>query len=399
MTIRFLVLNAYAVGGTVRSVVNLANALAQAGHDVRITSVWRHRRRPAFAVDQRVRLDALVDISPQRRIRRWVGLIATRFPSRLVPRQEFRYIRFNRLTDRRIVRYLRSLDGGVLITTRPALNLLSARFAPRTVVRVGQEHLHHAHHRPEVAEEIARWYRELDAVSVLTEADRRDYQEVLAGSGTRLECVPNALDQVDPTRSTLDGKIVMSAGRLVPAKGFTRLIKAFAPIARAHPEWSLHIFGSGPEQAKLAELVRTEGLEGRVVLRGQVTRLEDELGRASLFVLSSRREGFGMVLIEAMSHGVPVISFDCPHGPREIITDGQDGLLVPPQSVKGLRAAITRLVEDDDLRETMGERAVEASHRYSADRIRSRWEDLLADLVSDRTGARRRAENALPGVR
>ncbi|MGW8374926.1 hypothetical protein [Streptomyces sp. ODS28] len=111
-------------------------------------------------------------------------------PSALVPPDEVKCARFDRLTDRRIVRCLRALRGGVLITTRPALNLLSARFTDASVVRVGQEHLHYAHHKPALAQEIDHWYAKLDALTVLNEADLRVYADRLAGGGVRSSASP-----------------------------------------------------------------------------------------------------------------------------------------------------------------------------------------------------------------
>ncbi|MEU7483684.1 glycosyltransferase family 4 protein [Streptomyces sp. NPDC042319] len=384
MRIRFLLLNAYAVGGTVRTVVNQANALAAAGHDVEVVSVHRHRAEPRFPLHPGVRLTPLVDgTDPPSRWTRPLAYRRRRRPSRLVPEAEVRYDRFNRLTDQRVVRYLRSLRDGVLITTRPALNLLSARFAPASVVRVGQEHLHYSHHKPELAREIDRCYPRLDAVTVLTAADEDAYRQRLGDGGVRVVCVPNPLSEEGvPPLSALDRPLVVAAGRLVKGKGFAKLIKAFEPVARAHPEWQLRIFGAGPEHDRLRKLIHDRHLYNHVYLMGATQEFDQELAKASVFALASRREGFGMVLAEAMSHGIPPVSFDCPHGPREIITDGEDGLLVPLGDIEGMTAALTRLVEDHDVRRKLGGRAAEAARRYAPDRIRGRWEELLAELLA-----------------
>lgn len=388
MTIRFVLLNAYTVGGTVRTVINQANALAAAGHDVEIVSVWRQRTTPAFDIDPRIRLRALLDTTDAVPAwRRSVELRLRRRPSRLVPQAEVRYDRFNRLTDRRLLRYLRSLDGGVLVTTRPALNLLAARFAPASVVTVGQEHLHHARHKPELARELDRRYRNLDALCVLTAADESDYRRVLAGSGVRVARIPNSLAETDPARSPLDRPVVVAAGRLVRSKGFHTMIEAFAHVARAHPDWQLRIFGSGPERDRLRRLIENRRLSGNVRLMGVTDRLEEELAGASVFALSSRHEGFGMVLAEAMSHGVPVVSFDCPVGPREVVTDGHDGLLVPLGDIAGLAAALNRLVEDPALRRDLGGNAAVSARRYSAEVIGPQWEALFTDLLRAKQGA------------
>jgi glycosyltransferase involved in cell wall biosynthesis len=387
-TIRFVLLNAYTVGGTVRTVTNQANTLAAAGHDVELVSVWRQREQPAFRIDPRVRLHPLLDTTGDTPAwRRRLQLRAQGRPSRLVPRAEVRYDRFNRLTDRRLLRYLRSLDGGVLVTTRPALNLLAARFAPASVVTVGQEHLHHARHKPELARELDRRYRNLDALCVLTAADESDYRRVLAGSGVRVARIPNSLAETDPARSPLDRPVVVAAGRLVRSKGFHTMIEAFAHVARAHPDWQLRIFGSGPERDRLRRLIENRRLSGNVRLMGVTDRLEEELAGASVFALSSRHEGFGMVLAEAMSHGVPVVSFDCPVGPREVVTDGHDGLLVPLGDIAGLAAALNRLVEDPALRRDLGGNAAVSARRYSAEVIGPQWEALFTDLLRAKQGA------------
>ncbi|MEW1656769.1 glycosyltransferase family 4 protein [Streptomyces sp. NPDC093707] len=386
MKIRFLLLNAFTVGGTVRTVVNQANALAEAGHEVEIASVWRRREEPAFPIDRRIRVHTLVDASPAAPVwRKRLEALAMRSASRLVPRTEVRYSRFNRLTDRRLVKYLSTLEGGVLITTRPALNLLSAQYAPRSVVRVGQEHLHYEHHKPDLARALRAGYRQLDALAVLTEADEQSYRSVLDGSGVRIARIPNALAEARPQPSALDRPLVVAAGRLVKTKGFDHLITAFDDVVREHPDWQLRIFGAGPEKDRLRDLIHARHLYNHVYLMGPTSHLDEELAKASMFVLASRHEGFGMVLAEAMSHGVPAVSYDCPHGPREIITDGDDGLLVPPQDRPGLTAAMNRLIDDPDLRSTMGERARASSERYAMESIRPRWEALFGELLAARS--------------
>ncbi|MEV7379564.1 glycosyltransferase family 4 protein [Streptomyces lydicus] len=387
MKIRFLLLNAYTVGGTVRTVVSQANALAAAGHEVEVVSVWRRRETPVLALDRRVHLRPLLDVStaaPSWR-RRWDSP-AMRRPSRLVPAAEARYHRFNRLTDRRIVRYLESLEGGIVVGTRPALNLLIAQYAPEGVARVGQEHLHYAHHKPELADAIRESYPQLDALTVLTDADERAYRSALTVSDVRIARIPNPLHATTAQRSTLRRPVVVAAGRLVKSKGFDQMVSAFDEVAREHPDWQLRIFGSGPEKQRLRDLIHARHLHNHVYLMGTATHLDEELAKASLFVLSSRHEGFGMVLAEAMRHGVPVISYDCPQGPREIVTDGEDGLLVAPDDTGGLAAAMTRLIEDEPLRDKLGARAAVSARRYDMDRLRPRWERLFAELLDAKHG-------------
>src|SRR6476659_8972473 len=146
--------------------------------------------------------------------------------------------------------------------------------------------------------------------------------------GRRGRVVPNPV--LAPPPSTVapdDPPVLVALGRLVPQKGFDMLLEAFAPVAARHPGWRLEVWGEGPDRAQLESRRDALGLGGRVRFPGVTPHADELLRRASIFVLSSRREGFPMVLGEAMANGVASISFDCPSGPRELITDGVDGLL------------------------------------------------------------------------
>ena len=232
-----------------------------------------------------------------------------------------------------------------------------------------------------LAADIRRTYRRLDALTVLTEEDRRDYAELLAGSAARVARIPNALPPLGGGRSAGTEKVVVAAGRLTSQKGFDLLIRAFAPVARQRPDWTLRIFGSGHQRDELLELIASLELYDHVQLMGRTKHLGEELAAASLFALSSRFEGFGMVLVEAMSKGLPVVSFDCPRGPGEIVHHGQDGLLVPPQDVDAFSAALLELIGDEERRRRMGEAGLRTAREYDLDAIGARWERLLEELA------------------
>jgi glycosyltransferase involved in cell wall biosynthesis len=170
---------------------------------------------------------------------------------------------------------------------------------------------------------------------------------------------------------------ITAVGRLGPEKGFDLLIAAFAKIAAAHPEWHLKIVGDGGLADTLARQAAGLGLDGRVRFTGRVSDVFAELAASDLFVMSSRFEGFPNALGEAMAAGLPVISFDCPSGPRALIRDGVDGVLVPPEDVAALANAMERLIGDAATRATLGARAAEVVERFSEDAVMARWEELL----------------------
>jgi glycosyltransferase involved in cell wall biosynthesis len=380
-----LLMNAWSMGGTIRTALNLAGYLSH-HHDVEVLSLLRRRNEPFFPFPPGVKVTVIDDLRADAAGSGLSGFVERRLRARssvLINPADRVSLVSSLWTDVQIARKLRSRNAGVMISTRPGLNLLSASVAASQLVKIGQEHMNLSTHRPPVRRAIKRGYAGLDALATLTVRDLEEYRAAL-GDGPALTAIPNATPDLGGVRSDGSARTVMAAGRLTRQKAFALLIEAFAQVAAAHPEWQLLICGGGPRREHLEKLIDQLDVGANVTLAGPVRNLAAKMTEASIFALSSRFEGFPMVLLEAMSVGLPVVSFDCPTGPREIVEDGRNGLLVPEADIGALAAALIRMIEDDELRRRCSEGALETAGRYSIEAIGARWDELIEWLSHDR---------------
>jgi glycosyltransferase involved in cell wall biosynthesis len=313
-------------------------------------------------------------------VRRLVRQALSALPSRLMYPGDRARRACTLWTDLLIARKLWQIRSGVIAGTRPALNMLALMAKRPGIAVIGAEHMNYSAHPARLRSEIQRRYPALDALVVLTEHDLNEYRDALAGA-TRVVQIPNALPDSDGATSGLTNPIVLAAGRLTPQKGFDRLIPAFAWVVREHPDWTLRICGRGPKRAALERMITEHQLTDNVELMPAVSNLPEQMRMASFFVISSRFEGLPMVMLEAMSAGLPVVSFDCPTGPREVITDGRDGLLVPEGNTVRLAEAMKELIEDAERRRSYGAAATAKAASYSLNAVGPRW-DTLFETVS-----------------
>ena len=180
-----------------------------------------------------------------------------------------------------------------------------------------------------------------------------------------------------------DGRTIGAVGRLVPQKGFDRLIDAFARVATDIPEWRLVIWGEGPDRAALEAQRDRLGLSGRVTLPGITRQPGEWIAQSDMFVLSSRFEGWGIVVGEAMAGGLPVISFDCPWGPAEMIEQGRSGILVPNGDVAALGDAMAALCRDPDRRQALSNAAKARMTLFDMDHILASWRSVIFEVLKD----------------
>lgn len=221
--------------------------------------------------------------------------------------------------------------------------------------------------------------RQLDRFVVLTCEDRKQWVGL-----HNVEVIPDPLSFTPPAVSTLTEKRVIAVGRYTYQKGFDILLRSWASVEKQFPEWHLAIFGAGNNEP-YKQQARELGLDpARCHIMNNTPDIQSEYLKSSLFVFSSRFEGFGMVLVEAMACGLPVVSFDCPCGPLDIVTDDVDGYLVSTGDADQLAARMAYLMGHHDELQRMSQHARDKASYYAMDRLALRWKRLFDEVMSNR---------------
>lgn len=300
------------------------------------------------------------------------------------------YLRKQRLFKRRLAAELMRLRPDITVSLlRREINFLSS--IKDGSKKVGELHVNRANYRNFekgkgnfLKNLFARWWmhnlvsklRQLDRFIVLTDEDRKAWSEL-----NNITTIPNPLPFTPSVKSQLTQKRLLSVGRYAYQKGYDLLLEAWSRIEKSHPDWSLAIYGDGNSEPYLYQ-ARELGIDmGRCSLNPPTKAIQDEYANSSLYVMSSRFEGFGLVLIEAMACGLPVVSFDCPCGPKDIVTP-QCGVLVKSGDVDALAFALSRLMSDADERQRLSQGALLRSASYDISHIGEQWNNLFQTICS-----------------
>lgn len=354
------VINSLNGGGAERVASILANAWAARGDEVEMVATYSLPSSPAFHLDAGIN----------------VRILAKEVSGASLPvlGQIFRLLRLRSIIKKK------APDAVLAFLTPSNIHALVASFGLSTPVVVS-ERTYPPNFRPGAAMEWLRTHLYPRAsVVVMQTAHGREWLSSCIPAATGV-VIPNpaAAPSAGYSRTSSAGRYrILGVGRLDADKQFDKLIEAFSSLAIGHPDWELQIAGEGPESDSLHRLTRRLGLEGRVTLLGKCTDISGLFQTGDLFVSASRLEGFPNALMEAMAHGLPVIAVDCMTGPRDIIRNGIDGLLVPPgQGAAGLARAMDALMSSATMRGEFSRQAVTVCERFSLDKIIEQWDRVL----------------------
>ena len=296
---------------------------------------------------------------------------------------------WNQITyKRRLTNCLLELRPDITISTlRREINFINS--IKDGSIKIGEIHFSRANYRDLNQEKLPLFLKKkmgklwmdqliininrLDKFVVLTHEDRQLWKEV---DQDIIETIYNPLSFIPPRTSNYQNKSVIAVGRYTYQKGFDLLIKAWELVNKAYPDWQLHVYGGG-DRRSYQDQVNELGLQDSCFLHAASPRIEEFYVESSIFAFSSRYEGFGMVLVEAMSCGIPTVSFDCPCGPKDIILDGEVGYLVECGDISSFAERMIYLITHDELRREMGEKAKIHASQFKMEIIAQQWKNLF----------------------
>ncbi|WP_353419622.1 glycosyltransferase family 4 protein [Staphylococcus delphini] len=346
-SITFLMHNIFAVGGTVKTITNLANQLVHQGHQVTIISIFKSKQQPYFELDSRVTVKSLVHY--QLGLRNLIPLAANRIrkftpllkPKYLTP-YEPGFRQYSSYIEKKMIRAIQNDTSDIFVGTRASHNLLIAPFAKSHQLTIGMEHMNLDAHRQELKEEILTYYPHLNAITTLTEADKQRYTQYLDAP---IFVVPNMIDE--KRHHIMKKNQIITAGRFEYEKGFDLLIQAVYEIQEDLRDfgYTVSIFGDGSEKEALQQQINFLRLQDLVFLRPTTQHLSTYIAESKITCIPSRNEGFGMTILEAMNQGSIVVSFDGNTGPKSLIQHSRNGFLVPHLQTSALAMQLLEIVE------------------------------------------------------
>lgn len=362
-------------GGMERVLANKANYLVEKGHEIVIITTDQHGRVPFFSLNNKIRcFDLGINYEDNN---------GKSFFNKLIHYPFKQYLHKKRLKS---VLLRERADITVCMFNNDASFITDINDGSAKLLEIHFSKFKRLQYNRKGIWRLAdlwrsmrdeRVVRKFDKFIVLTEEDKKLWGEI-----KNIEVIPNAITVIPKETSTLENKRVLAVGRFTFQKGFDRLVEAWRIISNQFPDWKLDIVGDGEEYDKLVALIKQYRLDNSVSLIQAQKDLSSKYLGASIYAMTSHYEGLPMVLLEAQSYGLPIVSFDCKCGPKDIIEDGENGFLVDDGNVLEFAKRIGELMENASLRKKMGNKAYKSSIRFNEDIIMNQWIQIFKSLVN-----------------
>ena len=379
-------------GGIERAVITLANNLVKNNYEVEILSIYKLYDKVPFNVDEKVKITYLMDGSIALKTDIYKKCIR-KFKIISLFKELFKDYKFNIfklakdtilsiinvINKRRLViKNIKNSNDDVLISTRDFLNKIVGNNSKNNQITIGWEHNHH-HGNMKYAKKIVNSVKKLNYFVLVSNDLKEFYSNELKDTNCKCIYIPNTLDFISDKVSTLKEKRIISVGRLSKEKGYLDLLEMSKEIFKDNKDWKLDIVGDGSERELLEKYIKDNNLSKYVTLLGKRDSdyINNLLSESSIYLMTSYTESFGIVLIEAMNFGLPVIAFDDAEGAREIIVNNKNGYLIKNRNKKEYVSKVNELINNIDVRIKLGKEGKENSKKYDPEIVYKKWIDLI----------------------
>lgn len=363
-------------GGAEKAIISEANILAER-YDVEIICAYKLYAQPAFNVDSRVKITYLSEtIKPNKEELK--DAIRKKNPLAIL-KEGVTSLKVLYYRKAKMKQAIQQSDADIIISTRYLYHELLGKYRRPGVITIGQEHNHHKNDEAYIKKMVAS-VQKLDYFMPVSQ----ELTDFYAGLLEHVKCkyISHSLEYMPEVLSPLKEPMLISVGRLSPEKGYLDLIHVFELVHQKCPQWQLHIVGDGEERPKIEALIQEKGLSQHIVLHGYQKKeyINQLLSRASVYVMTSHEEAFGIVLIEAQSFGIPCVVFDSARGALEIVKNQENGYVVSNRDKDAMCEKICELIQDDVMRKTFGAKGRENSLQYSVENIKNKWFEFIETI-------------------
>ena len=360
-------------GGIEKQTITMANALCK-NYDVEIVSFYKIASNPAYQINERIEVKYLYNGKPNRE----------EFKKNLKSfhlikafKEGLKAIKILYLRYKLIKNEVMKDDADIYFSTRYEFGKILSKYGLNNKITLTQEH--NFIDDEKYLKKIAKEYKNLTYVAVISKWHEKTYKEYFTNTKVKIIRIENILDEVPKVKSKLDNNAIIAVGRLNYIKDFNSLIDVVNIVVKDNPKLKLYLLGDGEEKEVLLKKIRNLKLEKNIIMPGFVSadRVQKYMLKSDIYIMTSLRECFPMVLLEAYSCGLPVISFDILSGPHEIVENDKTGYLIANRSKEKMAQKINSLLKDKKTKEVFSQNAIEASKKYTKENIMKKWDQIL----------------------
>lgn len=358
-------------GGIERCITSLANSLSNE-YEIEIISTYKLYDEPAFKINKNIKIKYLMNYGPNKKE---INEYLKKHKYIKLLKELIKAIKILKLKKQLMIKEIKKCDSDIMISTRDIHNLWLGKYGKTNTKKIGWEHNSHNNNQKYI-NKILKSIENLDYFVLVTKTSQEFYQQK---TKTKCICIPNSLDEYPNKYASLQEKNIISVGRLSYEKGYDELIDVFKIVHDIYPDWKLNIIGDGKEYNKINKKIKNYNLENSIKLHGFQNKeyINEYLFKSSIYVLPSRTESFGIVILEAFSYGLPCVAFTRVEGAKELISDNWDGYLIKDSSKEQMAKRICELIKNPNRRVIMGANALKKAEKYNSENIKKLWLEII----------------------